>query len=270
MILFPNAKINLGLRILNKREDGFHNIESCLYPIPIYDILEILPSSKTNFEFTGSDLSISEKDNLCFKAWEKLSKRHKLKGIHLHLHKIIPHGAGLGGGSSDAAFTLKAIDELYDLRINNELIEISSRLGSDCPFFVRNQVQIAKGKGDLLSDFKLDLSDYFGLIVKPDFSISTAEAYSLVKPKSTGDSIEKLLKQNPENWKAELMNDFEIYLEERYPELKRIREMLYQQGAIYASMSGSGSAYFGIFKTNPELISLNFPDKYFVRSFAFN
>lgn len=270
MILFPNAKINLGLRVLKKRDDGFHEIESCLYPIPICDILEILPSDKSNFRFSGSDLQVAKEDNLCFKAWLAISEKYNLKGIYLHLHKIIPHGAGLGGGSSDAAFTLKGINKFYDLNLSSELQEISSQLGSDCPFFLKNTAQLATGRGEKLKEVSVTLHNYFGIIIKPKFSISTAEAYSLIKPNPEVENLESILKLKPEQWKGGLVNDFESVLENKYPELKVIRNKLYDSGAVYASMSGSGSAYFGIFRNPPNLKTLDLPESYFKRVFSLN
>jgi len=256
MLLFPNAKINIGLNILDKRPDGFHNLESLLYPIGLSDILDVVTienSKGHNFTQTGINLNIDKENNLCNKALGLLSDDFDLPGIDMHLHKIIPFGAGLGGGSSDSVFVLKAINELCSLGISNEsLMNYSAKLGSDCPFFVNNSPTFVTGRGDILEKSKIKLSGYFLALIVPRQSVNTAYAYSLVKPEPWKISLRDILDGSINEWKKLLRNDFEEEICRAYPEIGIIKKKLYGIGAIYASMSGSGSAVYGIFENMPE------------------
>lgn len=259
MLAFPNAKINLGLNITEKRSDGFHNIETVFYPVQWCDALEVLKlevggrrlEEKINFNSSGLGIEGDGKNNLCVKAFELLDKDFDLPPVKMHLHKVIPTGAGLGGGSSDAAFTLKLLDEVFDLKLdNNVLKDYALQLGSDCSFFVENVPVVAYGRGELMEKINLSLKEYFILIVKPAVHISTADAYSLVKPKPPAKSLKEIIQLPVEEWKATLTNDFEESVIKQFPVIAEIKDNMYAQGAIYASMSGSGSAVYGIFKSN--------------------
>ena len=264
MIVFPNARINIGLNIINKRPNGFHNIETVFYPIGLSDILEInISNDKINFENTG--LTVENKrfeSNLCFKAYQALNKDFLLKPVNIHLHKIIPFGAGLGGGSSDASFTLKAINSIMKFNINdNAFIKYAERIGSDCPFFILNKPAFATQKGNVLKPIDLNLKGYFLVIVHPGIHVNTAKAYSKTLPKKPEINLSELIKQPIENWKETIKNDFEDSVFKDYSEIRDIKNNLYDLGAVYASISGSGSAVFGIF--NSEVNLENYFNNYF-------
>ncbi|MCC6581985.1 MAG: 4-(cytidine 5'-diphospho)-2-C-methyl-D-erythritol kinase, partial [Phycisphaeraceae bacterium] len=255
MICFPNAKINIGLNITEKRADGFHNIETVMYPLKeiVFDALEVIQGSGKEVEVKGSGIRIpgDNKDNLCVKAYHLIKKDHpRLPDINIYLHKVIPIGAGLGGGSADAAFFIRLLNDVFELGISwGELHHYARQLGSDCSFFVSNRPAFAQGKGDQLESIQLDLSRYYIVLVCPDIHINTALAYSGVKPKKPMRSLEEDIQKLPiSQWKKYISNDFEDSVFPKYPELKKIKEKLYVLGATYASMSGSGSALFGIFK----------------------
>ncbi len=254
MIVFPNAKINLGLRVLNKRTDGYHNIESYLVPVNFCDALEIVPSSDGFvYSETGTPVKSSETDNLVIRAYRSMEVNFKIKPVKIHLHKIIPVGAGLGGGSSDAAYTLTLLRRLFDLRIcNNELEDISGKLGSDCPFFINNKPQKIEGTGKPVNQF-LRLPQYHILIVIPDIQLSTAWAYSVIKPSGTKLPERELIVNHELEWKNILINDFEEPIFTKYPILAKIKQDIYSAGAFYASMSGSGSSIYGLFKEEPQI-----------------
>lgn len=255
MIVFPNAKINLGLNIINKRADGYHNIESVFYPIPIYDILEITPSSDKNkaFNLEVIDLPDDGKLNLVEKAYRKLADKYEIPPIDVILKKCIPFAAGLGGGSSDAAYTLKTLADMFIPDIDSsELHEIATTIGADVPFFIKNKPTFAEGIGTEFSDIKLSLEGYNIVLIKPNIAISTAEAYSGVIPKEPDYNLREVIMLPVEKWKAVVKNDFEESLFPKYPRLKDIKNFLYNIGAAYASMSGSGSSIFGIFKNRPD------------------
>ncbi len=264
MIVFPNCKINLGLHIISKREDGFHNIETVFYPVNLKDALEILPSDKDfHFSLTGLNLDSEPESNLCVKAYQLLKTDFPQVGnIQMHLHKVIPSGAGLGGGSSNAAFTIKLLDDIFNLSLNViKMQEYCRKLGSDCAFFIKNKATLAAGKGDIFSPLTVDLSSYKIIIVKPPIFISTSEAYSNVKPYKPAILIKEILQKPISTWKGILVNDFESSLFSFYPILPKIKEKLYELGAIYASMSGSGSAFYGIFEKSVILhLEDSFPD----------
>lgn len=262
MILYPNCKINLGLNITNKREDGYHNLETVFLPIPFTDVLEILPSD--SFEFTTTGLSINTDDNLCIKAYNLLKQDFpNLPLVKMHLHKAIPLGAGLGGGSSDASFTLSLLNEKFSLNIKPEkLISYAIQLGSDCPFFIINKPCIATGRGEILQPINIDLSNYKILIVNPGIHIDTKWAFSKITPKQPSVSIKEIVSQPIETWKEQLQNDFEVPVFAEYPGIAKIKTNLYRQGAVYASLSGSGSTVYGIFKKDDNIAS-NFPDYFY-------
>tara|TARA_B100001939_G_scaffold329053_1_gene324923 strand:+ start:879 stop:1667 length:789 start_codon:yes stop_codon:yes gene_type:complete len=250
VLFFPNAKINIGLNITSKRADGYHNLESIFYPIAWRDILEIIPSKQLSFESTGR--SISGQGNLCLKAYELMKSHYGIAPVSIHLHKNIPIGAGLGGGSSDAAFTLMALNTIFELRLaKDELKKMAAQLGADCPFFIDNTPSLASGIGELLNPINLDLSNYHLLVVKSDVFVSTKEAFSAIVPQKTVFSLEDEIKIPIEKWR--MKNDFEDIIFPQYPELSEIKKSLIQAGALYASMSGSGSSIYGIFSKKPQL-----------------
>ncbi len=250
MLFFPNAKINIGLNITSKRGDGYHNLESIFYPIAWHDILEIIPSKQLSYDSTG--FSIPVQGNLCLKAYELMKSHFGIAPVSIHLHKSIPVGAGLGGGSSDAAFTLMALNIIFELSLkNDELKKMAVQLGADCPFFIDNKPSLASGIGEHLNLIDLDLSNYHLLVVKPDVFVSTVEAFSTIVPQISSLSLEEEIKMPIEKWT--LKNDFENSLFPKYPELLEIKKSLIQAGALYASMSGSGSSIYGIFSEKPKL-----------------
>ena len=255
MIAFPNAKINLGLRVLKKRSDGYHDIETVFYPVKWRDALEIVRANDNEFSFTQTGLQIdgATENNLCAKAWKLMHHKFNIPVVHIHLHKVIPTGAGLGGGSSDAAETIKLINKLFELKLNNEeLEEIASEIGSDCAFFIKNKPVLARGRGNIFLTSEIDLSKYKIVIVKPPVAVSTAEAYQKIAP-NEADSLTEIIKLKPEYWKDKLINDFELPVFKMYPEIAEIKNKLYEPGAVYASMSGSGSAVYALFKKEFEI-----------------
>jgi 4-diphosphocytidyl-2-C-methyl-D-erythritol kinase len=258
MVCFPGAKINIGLNIVAKREDGFHDIETVFYPINLCDILEIIPSSKENAEMESSGLilDVNDKDNICMKAYQILKQDFKLPSVEIYLHKIIPSGAGLGGGSSDAANTLKLINQIFELEISViQLKKYAAVLGSDCSFFIENTVSFAYGRGELVEAITLNLSNYYIYLIKPDVFISTADAYKSMVCSRPEKSLKELINLPVEKWKGQITNDFEKNIFQRFPKLDHIRQDLYNAGAVYASMSGSGSSIYGIFYEKPEKLS---------------
>ncbi|MBD1397941.1 4-(cytidine 5'-diphospho)-2-C-methyl-D-erythritol kinase [Pontibacter sp. JH31] len=262
MLDFPNAKINIGLLVTEKRPDGFHNLESCFYPVQWCDALEILPAEKLEFTMSGLPVPGNPDSNLCLKAYHLLQQEFQLPPVHMHLHKVIPMGAGLGGGSSDAAFALKELNSLFELNLSDDKLEGYARqLGSDCAFFIRNKPVIAVEKGDVFKPVALDLKGYTCVLVYPGIHITTAEAYGNIMPQKPSCDIEMFLKQDIKVWKDVLKNDFETALFPKYPELAAIKERLYAAGATYASMTGSGSAVYGLFKEEGSS-NLIFPDHY--------
>jgi 4-diphosphocytidyl-2-C-methyl-D-erythritol kinase len=255
MISFPNAKINLGLNVISKRPDGYHNLETCFYPLGWSDILEILPAEKNSFTTSGLPISGNPNDNLCVKAYELLKKDFHLSDVNIHLHKIVPMGAGLGGGSSDGTWTLRMLNDIFNLSLSREkLTGYASALGSDCAFFLYDTSKHGKGKGDELSDFEIpSLKRKFIVVVKPNIHVSTAEAYSGVTPKAQKKSMAEVLRAPLSEWKDGLKNDFEEPVFRKYPLISAIKDSLYNFGAEYASMSGSGSAVFGIYAAEIDL-----------------
>lgn len=259
MIAFPNCKINIGLNVISKRGDNYHNLETVFYPLNFCDILEIVSTTGSN-EFTITGLPVSDQNNLCVKAYDLIKKDFpKLPFIKMHLHKTIPVGAGMGGGSSDAAFTLKILNEKFLLGLSiDELENYALQLGSDCPFFLRNKTCFAAGRGDQLEQISLNLTSYKILLVNPRIHIDTSWAFSKIRPVAPQTSVKKIISQPIEMWKHNLKNDFEIPVFETYPELKKIKDILYEKGALYASLSGTGSTVYGIFNKASSL-NADFP-----------
>jgi len=252
MILFPPAKINLGLNILNKRHDGFHELETVLLQIPVNDVLEILPAGKFSFHQSGLQFEQEQESNLVVKAYRLLQKNCDIPETSFHLLKNIPVGAGLGGGSADATYTLLGLNTLYNLNLSSaELQNLSGQLGSDCPCFVNKQPQIATGRGDVLEPVELNLQGCYLKLINPGIHINTTQAYSEIElPKQT-ESIHKVISRPIEEWKSNLFNSFETSVFKNYPELEKLKTSLYNQGALYASMTGSGSSIYGIYMDEP-------------------
>lgn len=256
MITFPNAKINLGLRVLRKRPDGFHDIETIFYPIGLTDALEIVPSDdgKLSFALSGMALTDGGGDNLCVRAFRLMQQRYNLPEVKIFLHKTIPAGAGLGGGSSDAAFTLKLVRRLFGLKVSDdELKGMAAALGSDCPFFIENIPSFASGRGEVMQELPLTLKGKHLLLVKPDVAISTPWAYGAITPSGESLPAVNLLFAGSASWNHLLKNDFEAVVMEKYPVVKEIRDKMTEAGAFYAAMSGSGSSVFGLFDEKPTL-----------------
>lgn len=268
MLCFPNAKINIGLNIVEKRGDGFHNIESIFFPVKLCDVLEAVidensEAGKASFTSSGIEIPGNADDNLCVKAYHLISKDYPMPGIRIHLHKIIPIGAGLGGGSADAAFFINLLNELFELNLAwGEKHHYARQLGSDCPFFIANKPAFAFERGDKLDFLEVNLNGYHLVLVHPGIHVSTPLAYSLVKPEKPQTSLKELIQLPVEQWKGKIVNDFEKPVMEKFPEIESIKNELYKAGAVYASMSGSGSAVFGIFKSKPLLTV--FSPNYFV------
>jgi 4-diphosphocytidyl-2-C-methyl-D-erythritol kinase len=260
MLTFPNAKINLGLNVVEKRPDGYHNIETVFYPIGLSDVLEVVPSETcTDYSFSSSGITIDSdpENNLIIKAYRLLRSEYQFPAIDISLIKQIPFGAGLGGGSADASFMLKALNELFTLKITPKKLEkLASSLGADCPVFIRNKPVFATGIGNVFTAIDLSLKGYFLLLVKPDIHVATPEAYSMVVPKKPETSLSELIKQPISEWKNTIKNDFEKSVFSRYPTIEKIKNDIYNKGAVYASMSGSGSSVFGFFETPPEPTNL--------------
>ncbi|MEI6019552.1 MAG: 4-(cytidine 5'-diphospho)-2-C-methyl-D-erythritol kinase [Bacteroidota bacterium] len=271
MVCFPNCKINLGLNITEKRTDGFHNIETVFYPLNWCDSLELIENRKNDkaFEFSTSGLSIkgSLESNLIYKAFQLIKSKHHLPNLVVHLHKTIPMGAGLGGGSADAAFFIRQVNQQFHLLISEgEQVEIANQLGSDCAFFIQNKPVYAYDKGNLFDNIALDLNRYCILVIYPGIHSNTKEAYDGVLPKTSQLSPKQIIEQYKiHDWKQHLKNDFEKSIFKKYPQIEKIKNQLYADGAIYASLSGSGSAVYGIFESAPALMPYKQFD-YFLQS----
>jgi 4-diphosphocytidyl-2-C-methyl-D-erythritol kinase len=254
MISFPPCKINVGLNVVLKRTDGYHEIETCFYPVPWTDILEIIPSDTLAFTQTGISIPGKPEENLCVKAYQLLRADFELPPVNIHLHKIIPTGAGLGGGSSNGAYTLRLLNTIFNLEINiAQLKAYASRLGSDCAFFIENKAMLGTGRGEILESVKIDLKGKFIVLIKPDVHISTAEAYTSITPAFNQNRIQDVIEMSASTWKTLLYNDFESPVFKKHPSILEIKEKLYQEGATYASMSGSGSTVYGIFEKPVDL-----------------
>lgn len=255
MRLYPNAKINIGLNITEKRKDGYHNIETIFYPLSLADelIVELsdTPLSGADYKFSMAGISIEDdaENNLIIKAYRLLQQSFQLGPVDVSLIKNIPFGAGLGGGSSDAAYMLKALNQLFRLNLSQQELEsFAVQLGADCPVFINNQVVFAQGIGDVFSPLDLSLKGYYIVLIKPDIFVSTPEAYASVIPKKPNSSLLEDIKKPVSEWKHLIVNDFEFSVFSKYPQIERIKSQLYEKGALYASMSGSGASVYGIFK----------------------
>jgi 4-diphosphocytidyl-2-C-methyl-D-erythritol kinase len=256
MVSFPPCKINLGLHIINKRPDGYHNLETCFYPVPWTDVLEIIPSEKFDFTSSGNEIGGNPAHNLCVKAYELLKNDFSLAAARIHLHKIIPTGAGLGGGSADAAYTIRMLNEIFNLRLTQEkMMFYAASIGSDTAFFIQDQAMLGAGRGEILSPTTVDIRGKFLVLVNPNVHVSTADAYARIRPQQPERSLSDLLAAPITEWKHHLKNAFEESVFERYPQIKSIKEKLYALEAIYACMSGTGATVFGIFdaEISPEL-----------------
>lgn len=262
MLTFPNIKINLGLSITEKRPDGYHNLETVFYPVNLEDALEIRTSSQAEKKITlhqyGMEIAGNPEDNLVAKAYSLLDKEFHLPPVEIHLYKHIPSGAGLGGGSSDAAFMLKLLNEQFHLNLSEEQLEIyAATLGADCAFFIKNKPVYAEGIGNIFSPIELSLKGYQIMIVKPDVFVSTREAFANIHPHHPEYPVKEVIRRPVAEWKDTLINDFEASVFPQHPVIGEIKQELYNQGAIYASMSGSGSSVFGLFAPDAALPEIN-------------
>lgn len=269
MITFPNAKINLGLNIVEKRLDGYHNLETVFYPVPIEDALEVNIRNEGNGKLrlhqAGLEIEGEAENNLVVKAYRLLDEKFNLPPVDIHLYKRIPSGAGLGGGSSDAAYMLKLLNEKFDLKLADETLEeYAARLGADCAFFIRNAATYAEGIGNIFSPISLSLKGYQIVLIKPDIFVSTREAFAQIKPHRQQIPLKEVIKQPIEDWREFMVNDFEESVFPQFPAIKEIKEELYRQGAIYAAMTGSGSSVFGLFQPKAVLPNKPFAEKAFV------
>lgn len=250
MISFPPCKINLGLNVLEKRSDGYHNLETVFYPIPLNDIVEVIPSNTTEFIASGITIPGENNTNLCLKAYELLKSEYNLSPVEIRLHKVIPTGAGLGGGSADAAYTLRLLNQLFNLQLSiAQLKDYAQQLGSDCAFFIEDKPMLGLGRGEILEPIQLSLKGKFLVLLKPNVHVSTAEAYKGVKPTTAQPRVKDIIENIPlQEWKHILKNDFEESVFQSHPIIRQYKEKLYTAGALYACMSGSGSSVFGIFE----------------------
>ncbi|WP_439184130.1 4-(cytidine 5'-diphospho)-2-C-methyl-D-erythritol kinase [Carboxylicivirga taeanensis] len=258
MICYPNAKINIGLNVVEKRQDGYHNLETIFYPIPLMDALEVVTNIETTepyiFSSSGINIDAPPADNICIKAFELLKKDYDLPPLKIHLHKMVPFGAGLGGGSADGAFMLTLLNKEFKLGIDeSRLVTIAAQLGADCPFFIKNTPAFATGIGDMLHPIQLDLTGYYIALIKPPVHVSTPEAYRGVSARPSTAALSELVRLPIEQWKHHIKNDFEPSVFTKYPEIGKLKMALYEAGASYASMSGSGSSVFGLFKDEPHI-----------------
>jgi 4-diphosphocytidyl-2-C-methyl-D-erythritol kinase len=261
MVVFPNAKINIGLNVVSKREDGYHNLETIFFPLKLSDALEFVEAEETKLTTSGIQIDGLPEKNLILKAYHLLTTDFNLPPLQFHLHKIIPFGAGLGGGSSDAAFTLKMLNEFFKLGLTPKSLELyAAKIGADCPFFILNKPTFATGIGDKFHDIELDLSDYEIVILKPDISVSTVEAYKNVIPRNPKFRLTEIIKTPVNDWKNLIVNDFEKSVFQKYPQIGELKQLLYDLGAGFASMSGSGSAVFGIFRHLPANLDKKIPE----------
>lgn len=259
MIVFPNAKINIGLRVTGLRSDGYHDIETLIVPVRLADALEVTPAIDGRFGFAASGIAINgdPESNLCVRAFRLMQKHYAVPAVKIFLHKVIPTGAGLGGGSSDAACMLKLLNRLFSLKIcNQELSAMAATLGSDCPFFIENKPCLATGRGEVLQPVDINFKELFVIIVKPAFSVATAWAYENVKPSGIRLPAVEALPGNPFEWNGLLVNDFEAVVAKDKPEIEEIKQKLNTLGAVFTAMSGSGSAVYGLFNEIPDTSGL--------------
>ena len=275
MISFPNCKINLGLHVTRRRQDGYHDIETVFYPLPILDVLEIIQHSSfstinaqhqnkgADFSTTGLPINGAAEKNLCVKAYQLIKQDFpKLPPVHIYLHKAIPIGAGLGGGSADGAFTLKLLNAKFQLKLTTEQqLDYAIQLGSDCPFFILNRPCFATGRGEFLEAVELNLENYSFVVINPGIHISTSWAFQQLIPAEPPLSIRNAIQQPVSEWKDILTNDFEEAVFKHHPELSLVKAGIYKSGAIYASLSGTGSCFYGIYPKH-YLPNLSFPDSF--------
>ena len=260
MINFPIAKINLGLNVVSKRDDGYHNLETVFYPVPIKDALEVFPMEdgfpsdvRCDLKVTNLFIDGDEQKNLVVKAYNMIAQDYELPRVHVHLYKHIPTQAGMGGGSSNCAYMIRLLNEMFSLGMSDEkMIGYAARLGADCAFFIKAQPAYAEGIGEKLQPISIDLSGCKMLVVRPNIPGSTKEAFSLITPQVPKKNCLDIVRQPIETWKDELVNDFERSVFAIHPEIGRLKEMMYEQGAVYAAMSGSGSSVFGLFSDTPD------------------
>ncbi len=264
MLVFPNSKINLGLRVLDKREDGYHNIESIFYPFPYCDALEVVENDLSNdrFFYSGRPIPGDSKDNLISKAIAALRQDYEIPFLDVHLHKNVAMGAGLGGGSADGTYMLKLISEKFNLALSHDSLEsLALSLGSDCPFFVANRPVLVTGRGEIMKPIDLNLSGKWLVLVTSEIHISTGAAYSNIVRNPFKRDLEGIIEAPLDEWKQDMKNDFEGYAFQQFPALGSIKQALYDAGASYASMTGSGSAMFGIFEQEPDSAQIEIPQK---------
>ena len=260
MINFPIAKINLGLNVVSKRDDGYHNLETVFYPVPIKDALEVFPMEdgfpsdvRCDLKVTNLFIDGDEQKNLVVKAYNMIAQDYELPRVHVHLYKHIPTQAGMGGGSSNCAYMIRLLNEMFSLGMSDEkMIGYAARLGADCAFFIKAQPAYAEGIGEKLQPISIDLSGCKMLVVRPNIPVSTKVAFSLITPQVPKKNCLDIVRQPIETWKDELVNDFERSVFAIHPEIGRLKEMMYEQGAVYAAMSGSGSSVFGLFSDTPD------------------
>lgn len=260
MIVFPKAKINLGLRITGKRDDGYHNIETLFYPIGLCDAMEFVVSHERSdadlLTVTGLPAGVNPEDNIIMKAVAKMRERYSFPLLRIHLHKAIPHGAGLGGGSSDAACMMKALNRHFELSAGDQVLKsLALEIGSDCPFFINNDPAYATGRGEILEPINPVLAGYYLMLLNPGVGISTGEAYRNCRPQIPVISLSVLAGYDIMEWKDLIFNDFEGFAFKKHPVIKKLKEELYRSGALFSSMSGSGSSVYGIFTRKPSKIS---------------
>ncbi|MFV0507581.1 MAG: 4-(cytidine 5'-diphospho)-2-C-methyl-D-erythritol kinase [Bacteroidales bacterium] len=266
MIIYSRAKINLGLQVVRKRNDGFHDLKTVFYPVNLRDQIEIEPSESFQYKDIGLTVDCPIEKNLVYRTYKLLSDKYTLpSSISVSMDKRIPFGAGLGGGSSNAARTLLALNELFSLNISDaDLHQHALELGSDCPFFIQSSPCIASGRGEILTPINLDLSDYHIVIVKPNETVSTAEAYRGIRAQEPEVNLHEIIQTPICQWHNTLKNDFEKHIFNLKPHIEQVKNKLYELGALYASMSGSGAAVYGIFKSHPSQIKTFFPSSYFI------
>ncbi|MDR1090569.1 MAG: 4-(cytidine 5'-diphospho)-2-C-methyl-D-erythritol kinase [Prevotella sp.] len=266
MICFPNAKINLGLNIVSRRNDGYHNLETIFYPIPVKDALEITVKKEQDadtFIEAGIRVDSSPESNLAMKALKLMRENYDFPFVEVYLLKKIPFGAGLGGGSADASFMLKLINKTFGSgATDEELASLAVRLGADCPFFIYNRPMFATGIGEIFEPVDFSLKGYSLVLIKPDIHVSTKDAFSLIKPTSPNISLKEIIKKPVQEWKGVMINDFEKSVFEKCLAIGSIKESLYRKGALYASMTGSGSSVFGIFDKYPEIDDIEYEGCY--------
>lgn len=256
MVSFPHCKINLGLHVVEKRGDGYHSIETCFYPVPRTDILEVIKAEVFAFTTSGLPVAGLPEQNLCVKAYQLLANDFKLGPVKIHLHKILPMGAGVGGGSADAAFMLRTLNSLFQLKLSQEQLKsYAVELGSDCAFFLQDQPMLAEGRGEVLSAAPVSLKGKYLVLVKPNVHVATADAYASVVPAKPIHKLSDILQQPITRWREQLVNDFEASIFKKFPAIADLKRQLYNNEAVYASMSGSGASVFGIFDAPVDLRS---------------